>query len=65
MSELTGAQLLSEATAVLLAMAEDGIRIDDRRFERYVHAVMAECARRGEELASLREQLQSVRGVGG
>lgn len=38
---------LSEATAVLEAMAYDGIRIDDARFERYVRAVITEYDRRG------------------
>lgn len=63
MSELTGAQLLSEATAVLLAMAENGIRIDDRRFERYVQAVVAEYDRRGEALASQRRIVEAATAV--
>ena len=54
--ELVGAQFLSEATAVLQAMAEDGIRIDDRRFARYVHAVIVEYDRRGEDYEALRRE---------
>lgn len=42
--------LISEAGAVLQAMAKDGIRISDRAFERYVDVHLAEFDRRGEEL---------------
>lgn len=41
------ANYLSEATAVLEAMATHGIRIDDRKFEGYVAAVIEEYVRRG------------------
>lgn len=41
---------LADAAVVLRAMAEQGIRIDDRKFERYVLALLAEYDRRGAEI---------------
>lgn len=53
-------QFLSEATAVLQAMAYDGIRIDDRKFERYVRAVITEYDRRGEALAMRSDPIETA-----
>ena len=54
---MSGIPDLDEAVAVLRAMAEHGIRIDDRKFERYTLAVLAECDRRGAEIERLGDAL--------
>jgi hypothetical protein len=56
MADVTAPDELAEAAAVLRAMAEHGIRVDDRKFERYVLALLAEYDRRGQIEQRAREQ---------
>lgn len=48
-------ELADQAAAVLRGMAEHGIRIDDRAFERFTTTLLAEYDRRGTEIERLRK----------
>jgi hypothetical protein len=57
----TTADALAEAGDVLRAMAEHGIRVDDRKFERYTTTVLAALDERGREREAARAEVKRLR----